>query len=74
MVTAEVDVRDGDALAAAVADGAVRLGGVDIELANAGIGIMDAAADPRQAFLREPVRRRDPHGAQPGRRGALRRR
>jgi SDR family mycofactocin-dependent oxidoreductase len=50
VVTAEVDVRDGDALANAVADGAGRLGGVDVVLANAGIGIMDAAADPRQAF------------------------
>jgi SDR family mycofactocin-dependent oxidoreductase len=50
VVTAEVDVRDGDALARAVADGARQLGGVDVVLANAGIGYMDAAADPRRAF------------------------
>ena len=50
VVTAEVDVRDGDALARAVADGAGQLGGVDVVLANAGIGYMDAAADPRHAF------------------------
>ena len=50
VVTAEVDVRDGDALSRAVADGARQLGGVDVVLANAGIGYMDAAADPRRAF------------------------
>src|SRR5215217_3995460 len=50
VVTAEVDVRDGDALARAVADGARQLGGVDVVLANAGIGYMDATADPRRAF------------------------
>ena len=50
VVAAEVDVRDADALAQAVADGARQLGGVDVVLANAGIGIMDAGADPRQAF------------------------
>jgi SDR family mycofactocin-dependent oxidoreductase len=50
VVTAEVDVRDADALTAAVADGAQRLGGIDVVLANAGIGIMDQAADPRRAF------------------------
>ena len=32
------------------ADGAGQLGGIDIVLANAGIGIMDATADPRAAF------------------------
>ena len=32
------------------ADGARELGGVDVVLANAGIGIMDAGADPRRAF------------------------
>lgn len=37
---AEVDVRDADAVQAAVADGADALGGVDVVLANAGIGIM----------------------------------
>src|SRR5690242_1897708 len=50
IVTAEVDVRDADALARAVTDGAERLGGVDVVLANAGIGLMDAASDPRRAF------------------------
>jgi len=50
VVTTEVDVRDGEAVARAVADGARRLGGVDVVLANAGIGLMDAAADPGRAF------------------------
>jgi SDR family mycofactocin-dependent oxidoreductase len=50
VVTIEVDVRDGDAVARAVADGARQLGGVDVVLANAGIGLMDAAADPSRAF------------------------
>jgi len=50
VVTAEVDVRDSDALTSAVADGARELGGVDVVLANAGIGIMDASADPRRTF------------------------
>jgi SDR family mycofactocin-dependent oxidoreductase len=50
VVTAEVDVRDADAVAQAVADGAGQLGGIDVVLANAGIGIMDAAGDPRRAF------------------------
>ncbi len=50
VVTAQVDVRDADALGAAVADGVARLGGLDVVLANAGIGLMDPAADPRQAF------------------------
>ena len=50
VVTAEVDVRDADAVVQAVADGAAQLDGIDIVLANAGIGIMDADADPRRAF------------------------
>ena len=50
VVPAEVDVRDADALSRAIADGARQLGGVDVVLANAGIGLMDAAADPRSAF------------------------
>jgi SDR family mycofactocin-dependent oxidoreductase len=50
VVTVQADVRDADALAAAVADGVTRLGGLDVVLANAGIGLMDPAADPRQAF------------------------
>ena len=50
VVPAEVDVRDADALSRAISDGAGRLGGVDVVLANAGIGIMDAGADPRRAF------------------------
>jgi SDR family mycofactocin-dependent oxidoreductase len=48
-VVAEVDVRDADALTQAVADGARQLGGVDVVLANAGIGIMEDT-DPRRAF------------------------
>ena len=50
MVPAEVDVRDADALSRAISDGAGKLGGLDVVLANAGIGIMDAGADPRRAF------------------------
>jgi NAD(P)-dependent dehydrogenase (short-subunit alcohol dehydrogenase family) len=50
IVTAEVDVRDADALSEAVTDGARQLGGLDVVLANAGIGIMDSTADPRRAF------------------------
>ncbi len=50
VVPAEVDVRDADALSGAIADGARQLGGVDVVLANAGIGIMDAGADPGSAF------------------------
>ena len=50
VVPAEVDVRDADALSRAVNDGAGQLGGLDVVLANAGIGIMDAGADPRRAF------------------------
>jgi SDR family mycofactocin-dependent oxidoreductase len=45
-VTAEVDVRDRGAVAEAVASGARELGGgVDVVLANAGIGIMRDALD-----------------------------
>ena len=50
VVTAEVDVRDAEALRSAIADGARELGGIDIVLANAGIGLMDAGADARAAF------------------------
>ena len=50
VVTAEVDVRDAEALRRAIADGARQLGGVDIVLANAGIGLMDATADAHAAF------------------------
>ena len=50
VVPAEVDVRDADALSRAISDGAGKLGGLDVVLANAGIGIMDAGADPRRAF------------------------
>ena len=49
-VTAEVDVRDADAVARTVADAAGELGGIDIVLANAGIGIMKPDGDPRRAF------------------------
>lgn len=37
IITAQIDVRDGDDLAAAVAKGAAELGGLDIVVANAGI-------------------------------------
>jgi SDR family mycofactocin-dependent oxidoreductase len=37
IVTAEVDVRDAEGLSAAVADGAGRLGGLDVAIANAGV-------------------------------------
>src|SRR3954468_23692419 len=50
VVTAQVDVRDAGALAAAVCRGVEELGGLDVVLANAGIGMMDRAADPRDAF------------------------
>jgi SDR family mycofactocin-dependent oxidoreductase len=53
-VTTEVDVRDRTAVAEAVASGARELGGVDVVLANAGIGIMrdavERSADPAAAF------------------------
>ena len=50
VVPAEVDVRDADALSRAISDGARQLGGLDVVLANAGIGFMDATVDPRTAF------------------------
>src|SRR3954454_24631133 len=50
VVTAQVDVRDADALAAALRDGVGELGGLDVILANAGIGLMAPDADPRRAF------------------------
>src|SRR3954469_17486981 len=50
VVTAQVDVRDADALDGALRAGVGELGGLDVVLANAGIGLMAADADPRQAF------------------------
>ncbi|MGQ0483643.1 MAG: mycofactocin-coupled SDR family oxidoreductase [Pseudonocardia sp.] len=50
IVAAEVDVRDADALDAAVADAAAQLGGVDIVLANAGIGMAKPDVPARAAF------------------------
>jgi SDR family mycofactocin-dependent oxidoreductase len=50
IVAAEVDVRDAGAMAAAVADGAEKLGGVDIVLANAGIGMIGRDVAPPTAF------------------------
>jgi SDR family mycofactocin-dependent oxidoreductase len=51
VVTAQVDVRDGDALADALRKGLDELGrGLDVVLANAGIGLMAADADPGRAF------------------------
>jgi NAD(P)-dependent dehydrogenase (short-subunit alcohol dehydrogenase family) len=46
----EADVRDSDALRRAVVEGATRLGGVDIVLANAGIGMVRADLEPAHAF------------------------
>ena len=45
IVAAEVDVRDGEALRAAVNQGVAELGGVDIVLANAAIASLGTAAD-----------------------------
>ncbi|MBO0849172.1 MAG: mycofactocin-coupled SDR family oxidoreductase [Pseudonocardia sp.] len=50
MVATEADVRDLDAVRKAVADGVDRLGGVDIVLANAGIGMIDQDTEPGAAF------------------------
>jgi SDR family mycofactocin-dependent oxidoreductase len=51
VVTAQVDVRDADALADALRKGLDELGrGLDVVLANAGIGLMAADADPGRAF------------------------
>ena len=51
VVTAQVDVRDPDALTDALREGVEQLGsGLDVVLANAGIGLMAPDADPRQAF------------------------
>jgi SDR family mycofactocin-dependent oxidoreductase len=50
VVTVEVDVRDADGLAAALDAGVAELGGLDVVLANAGIGLMHPDADPRDAF------------------------
>jgi SDR family mycofactocin-dependent oxidoreductase len=51
VVTAQVDVRDADALADALHKGLDELGrGLDVVLANAGIGLMAADADPGRAF------------------------
>src|SRR3954468_15932553 len=50
VVAAPVDVRDADALDGARRAGVAELGGLDVVLANAGIGLMDRDADPRHAF------------------------
>ncbi|MDN5859298.1 MAG: mycofactocin-coupled SDR family oxidoreductase [Pseudonocardia sp.] len=50
VVTAEVDVRDTAAVAGVVSDAAQQLAGVDVVLANAGIGIMKPDRNPAQAF------------------------
>ena len=44
--TAEVDVRDAASLTAAVREAVAALGGLDVVVANAGIGIMRDAVDP----------------------------
>jgi SDR family mycofactocin-dependent oxidoreductase len=48
--TFEADVRDGEALGAAVTAGIAELGGVDIVLANAGIGMASPDVSAAQAF------------------------
>jgi len=51
VVTAQVDVRAADELGDALRSGLAELGsGLDVVLANAGIGLMDADAEPRTAF------------------------
>ena len=50
IVAVQADVRDAAALRAAVAAGVGRLGGLDIVLANAGIGLMAAGAGDERAF------------------------
>ena len=50
IVAAEADVRDLDAMCAVVADGVGQLGGVDIVLANAGIGMTREDIEPHAAF------------------------
>ncbi|HEY2207254.1 MAG TPA: mycofactocin-coupled SDR family oxidoreductase [Pseudonocardia sp.] len=50
IVPYEADVRDAGALRVAVAEGVARLGGLDIVLANAGVGMADPSASEEQAF------------------------
>ncbi|WP_028936636.1 mycofactocin-coupled SDR family oxidoreductase [Pseudonocardia spinosispora] len=50
IVAVQADVRDAEALGAAVRDGVAQLGGVHIVLANAGIGMADPSASEAQAF------------------------
>jgi SDR family mycofactocin-dependent oxidoreductase len=50
IVAAKADVRDLAALSAAVEDGVAQLGGVDIVLANAGIGMASPKASQQRAF------------------------
>ena len=50
VITAEVDVRDSAAVTAAITEAAGQLGGIDVVLANAGIGFMKPDADPARAF------------------------
>ncbi|MGY1641464.1 mycofactocin-coupled SDR family oxidoreductase [Geodermatophilus sp. SYSU D00703] len=50
VVTANVDVRDAEALRTAVRDGVARLGRLDVVLANAGIGLMSSDAAAADAF------------------------
>ncbi len=51
VVTAEVDVRDHDAIKAAVDSGAEQLGGLDIIAANAGIGTTGVRLDKMAEYL-----------------------
>jgi SDR family mycofactocin-dependent oxidoreductase len=50
VVAVEADVRDPKAMQAAVDDGVAQLGGLDIVLANAGIGMVSDTVEPPTAF------------------------
>lgn len=49
-VAIQADVRDHKAMRAAVDEGVAELGGLDIVLANAGIGMIDESVEPATAF------------------------
>ncbi|GAA4558772.1 mycofactocin-coupled SDR family oxidoreductase [Pseudonocardia xishanensis] len=55
IVTAKVDVRDGAAVAEALATGVAELGGLDIVVANAGIASYAAAHEITDAAFREMI-------------------